>query len=199
MYHLDHKITKIETGEYIQHYRNTEKFIVFCKQCKQYNSCWACPPYDFDMDEYISSYNLVYIIGTKISLDNDFRKERTGVQSCKDAAYQIIKEVRSNLDIKLLHLEKRYRNSKVFFAGTCHRCPENECTRKSGNQCIYPDDIRYSLESFGFDIGKTTSELLHIDLKWSENGYLPEYFTLVSGLFTPYEIHEAEILNTFLI
>ena len=43
-----------------------------------------------------------------------------------------------------------------------------------------------SLESLGFDIGKTASELLGIELKWSEPGSsgLPEYFTLVSGFFS---------------
>ena len=41
-------------------------------------------------------------------------------------------------------------------------------------------------ESLGFDIGKTASELLGIELKWSEPGSsgLPEYFTLVSGFFS---------------
>lgn len=52
--------------------------------------------------------------------------------------------------------------------------------------CRYPDRIRPSLESLGFDIGKTASELLGIELKWSEPGSsgLPEYFTLVSGFFS---------------
>ena len=38
----------------------------------------------------------------------------------------------------------------------------------------------------GYDIGKTASELLGIELKWSEPGSsgLPEYFTLVSGFFS---------------
>ena len=43
--------------------------------------------------------------------------------------------------------------------------------------------IRPSLEACGFDIGKTVSELLHIELKWSDNGKMPEYLTLVGGVF----------------
>lgn len=66
------------------------------------------------------------------------------------------------------------------------------CARKGhapgseGRPCRYPDRIRPSLESLGFDIGKTASELLGIELKWSEPGSsgLPEYFTLVSGFFS---------------
>ena len=34
-----------------------------------------------------------------------------------------------------------------------------------------------------FDIGKTTQQLLGIDIKWSHNGRIPEYLTLVCGLF----------------
>ena len=93
---------------------------------------------------------------------------------------------RSPADARLLELERKYPGSRAFYAGTCHLCPEGTCARSEGRPCRYPDRIRPSLESLGFDIGKTASELLGIELKWSEPGSsgLPEYFTLVSGFFS---------------
>ena len=105
-----------------------------------------------------------------------------------DVSYQILEEVRRGLDDKLLNLKQQYSNSLVFFAGTCHLCKPDECTRISGKPCLYPDKVRPSLEAFGFDISKTSLQLLHTELKWGSKERLPEYFVLVSGLFTNQEI-----------
>lgn len=41
MYKLTHHITSLPTSQYIQKYRNPEKFISFCQQCERYNRCWT--------------------------------------------------------------------------------------------------------------------------------------------------------------
>ncbi|MDE7458334.1 MAG: DUF2284 domain-containing protein, partial [Muribaculaceae bacterium] len=64
----------------------------------------------------------------------------------------------------------------------CLHCPESQCTRKCGEPCRHPDKVRPSLEAFGFDIGRTLSELFNIKLLWGKNGVLPEYLVLVSAL-----------------
>ena len=51
----------------------------------------------------------------------------------------------------------------------------------------YPLRIRRSLEACGFDLGRTTSELFGIEMKWSENRNLPEYLLLVSGFLYDWE------------
>ena len=50
-----------------------------------------------------------------------------------------------------------------------------------------PRRIRRSLEACGFDLGRTTSELFGIEMKWSENRNLPEYLLLVSGFLSDRE------------
>lgn len=57
----------IPVADYMAHYRDAEKFIGFCRQCRRYNTCWACPPFAFDVDQYLSHYELALIIGTKIT------------------------------------------------------------------------------------------------------------------------------------
>lgn len=189
MYKVSHSIAKITIEDYIANYRDADKFIAYCKECGRYNTCWACPPFGFDTEEYISAYEKAYIIGTKISIDANVIKENTGWERCTKVSYQMIENVRSDLDKNLLELETMF-SGKAFFAGTCHICPGDKCTRIKGKPCVTPDKIRPSLESFGFDISKTSSELLNIEMKWSRDGILPEYFTLVSGFFSNQDINE---------
>ena len=58
--------TTIPVAEYMEHYRDAEKFIGFCKQCTRYNTYWACPPFSFNVDEYLSQYSTAFLIGTKL-------------------------------------------------------------------------------------------------------------------------------------
>lgn len=192
MYFIQNYISCISVTDYVQNYRDPDKFIVFCNQCNRYMNCWACPPYDFDTSEYILRYNKVYIIGTKIILSEKIQQDCINAEDSRLMGAEIISKVRKVLDKQLLYLELNIPESKAFFAGTCHICDIEYCTRIIDESCRYPDKIRHSLESFGFDIGKTTEELLGIELKWSKHGLLPEYMTLVSGIFTNNSIENIE-------
>lgn len=196
MYTFRNIIAQISKEDYIANFQNVDKFIGFCKQCRQYNTSWACPPYDFSLFSYMSAYDTVYIIGTKIIPDKGIRQECINEKRSKETGFKIIVEARSHLDKQLLALESKYPDSKAFFAGFCTLCTQ-ECTRIIGEPCCYPTKIRHSLESFGFDIGKTASQLLHIDLKWSNDGRLPEYFTLVSGFFTCHTLIKEDMEELF--
>ncbi|MDR2982279.1 MAG: DUF2284 domain-containing protein [Puniceicoccales bacterium] len=188
MYKTIYVSAVIQAQEYLSHYRDKEKFIVFCRQCARYNNCWACPPYEFNTEEYLAGYNAVHILGVKITPAASLRERCHSLEQSKHTGRTILAEVRQQMDEKLLALENEYRDSRAFFAGTCFNCPENECTRIHHRSCIHPEKVRPPLEAFGFDIGKTTSELLGIELQWSHDNQLPEYFTLISGFFTNEEI-----------
>ncbi|MDR2450289.1 MAG: DUF2284 domain-containing protein [Candidatus Accumulibacter sp.] len=184
MYRIRHFIAGIRLADYLKSYRDAPRFMEYCKACNRYGACWSCPPFEFDTEEYLSPYEMAYVIGTKIVLHEDTIQENRGSDECGKTACGILERVRPGLDRRLLALEKRYPVSRAFFAGTCPICPAGACTRVAGKPCVVPEKIRPSLESFGFDIGRTTAELLNIELKWSRDGILPEYFTLVSGFFS---------------
>jgi len=192
MFIIKNYFSTILVDDYIVDYRDSDKFIEYCKQCNKYENCWACPPYDFDTTEQILKYKKAYIIGTKIIISEKVRFECKDSESVKLIGSEIIKEVRKNLDEQLLIIESEIPDSKSFFAGTCHICDSEECTRIINEPCRHPEKIRHSLESFGFDMGKTSEKLLGIQMKWSKDGSLPEYLTLVSGLFTNQEIDNIE-------
>lgn len=179
----------IPAEEYLSRYRNADRFIAFCRDCHQYGHCWACPPFEFDPDIYLSGHRSILLIGTKITPDKTLRDCRYK-ERCREIGREMLSRERERLDRRLLELEQRYPGSRACYAGTCHLCPDQECTRRRDLPCRYPEQIRPSLEALGFDIGRTASELLHIELQWSSDGFLPPYFTLVSGLFTDREPNE---------
>ncbi len=178
-YYLEFKSNKIEMSEYMTKYYDREKFHELCKQCEKYGTLWSCPPYKFEVEEYLNKYNSVHIIGTKIILSDDLIKE-TKKEDILDCTYRILNEVRKELSKMLLKLESEYANSVSLYAGSCLNC--EVCTRTQNKPCIHPDTMRYSLESLGFDVSRTSSELLGIDIKWAKDT-LPEYFTLISAFF----------------
>lgn len=183
MYTITHSTTEISSRNYIDQYRDTTRFIGYCKACDRYGRCWACPPFEFDSESYIPSDGYIYIIGTKISFTPHLISTNTDSGQCVHITTQIIKEVRVELDQKLVALEKVFPGSKAFFAGTCLLCDKEQCTRIKDQPCITPKQIRPSLEAIGFDVAKSAEELLNIPLKWGNENKFPEYITLVSGFF----------------
>ena len=183
-YKVSHITVETDLKDYIRNYRDADKFILYCERCDRYRACWSCPPFDFDTTEIISAYDTAYITGTKILLDDEMIKENTGWERCTKITSLIIEEVRRDLDGRMLSLEHEFPGSRGFFAGTCPISPKDKCWRMKGNHCIAPQRIRPSHEYFGVDTAKTAVELLNIEMKWRLDGILPEYFTLVSGLFS---------------
>ena len=175
---------QIEVTELIRRFRDTEKFIAYCKACNNYNACWSCPPFDFDTDTYLTSCKTACIIGAKIFLDKETTNQHQGLDKCTRISYEIIGAVRKELDNMLLEMEEKHPQSRAFFAGSCHICPTGTCTKIAGEPCISPEKVRPSLEALGFDVSRISAELLNIEMQWSRDGILPEYFTLVSGFFT---------------
>lgn len=183
MYTLKYTEKEVSAQEYIRDFRDVGRFMECCRECRQYNTSWACPPYDFDTTKLIAVYDRVYILGTQIIPDDRLRQQSLEAEPYQELVRDILAEVRVVLDRELLLLEERSPGSRAFFAGNCFSCPAGACPRVQGNPCVQPEKMRYSLEAFGFDIGKTVSDLLSLELKWSTAGEWPDYFLLVSGLF----------------
>lgn len=111
---------------------------------------------------------------------------------------KLLEQTRVVMDRELLEKEAQL-HGRAFFAGTCLLCGRGAgqgtkrgagqgaessggCTRREGLPCRHPDKVRPSLESMGFDIGKTAKELFGLELKWASDGMLPEYYVLVGAV-----------------
>lgn len=177
---ISHNSVQLFAKDYMREYRDEKRFIAYCRECRRYGKCWACPPYPFDASSLIGSYEYVNIIGTKITPSG------MPAESEAPSPVRLVEKIRPWLDARIRELEGLRPGSLAFYAGTCHICPNaaESCARISGLPCRNPSLVRNSLESFGFDLERTASELLGTPLKWGSNGGTPEYLLLISGLFT---------------
>lgn len=165
----------LPVADYVNRFRDAARFEACCRACPNYGCSWGCPPFEFDAEELLNRYRTAFLVATKI------------VPAQPDLpiseARRVILPERRRLENGLREMEQRYGGRAFAYAGTCLYCPEGSCTRLKGEPCRHPELVRPSLEAFGFDIGKTTSELFGIELKWGRDGRLPEYLTLVCGFF----------------
>ena len=171
-------------------YCDREKFEKFCKECRNYGSTWSCPPYNFDVEDYLKNYSYIYLVGVKIIFDEETLDKANTKEKINDYTTETLKYMKDKIMMELLRVEKRYEGSKSLSAGGCKIC--DDCSRKNNTQCQHPDMMRYSLESMGFDVGGISSRLLDYELKWATETRLPEYFSLVTGLMTKREIEGFE-------
>lgn len=187
--------------DYVGKFRDTDRFVEYCKVCGQYGTCWACPPFDFDTDGYLARYENILLVAVKIDAPcqsekisglgkTDGSEALPANDGIADIAIErrmkLLEQTRVVMDRELLERETRL-HGRAFFAGTCLLCGRGAeqgsvCTRREGLPCRHPDKVRPSLESMGFDIGKMAKELFGLELKWASDGMLPEYYVLVGAV-----------------
>jgi len=172
MYTIEKSEKTIKVEEYIKDYVNVEEFLGYCKQCKNYDTVWSCPSYDFNPEDYWRQYDELLVVARKIIFGE-------GVDIPK--SYEIMLEVKEQMSQELYQLEKEFTGSISLSAGSCSMCKDG-CTRPSGQPCKHPNLMRYSIESIGGNVGKTVSKLMGYELEWIEEGKVPSYYVLVGGL-----------------
>ncbi len=188
-------IAQIATLEYIEKFRDVDKFIEFCKKCNNYKSLWSCPPFDDDRFMSLNQFELTTIIGVKIHIDEDTRCKATNNEERNTLIRDILFGVRKEVDEVLLNLEQQTHTSRLYYAGSCRLCAPTKCSRIDNMPCRYPKKMRSTLEAVGFDMGRTTSDLLSVELKWCDGDMLPPYFTLVYGFLSNHSVID-DIKNT---
>lgn len=174
-YTTEKYLIDVDAKTYIEKFRNADYFIELCRKCGNYGRRYGCPPFDYDPLSDIENYAKVRIIGIKIiPADRNLPLE---------SANELMKPVTTELNRYLLEQEQSLDGMSFGFVGSCPYCGEVPCARIEGGPCRHPDKVRPSLEAIGFDIGKTAKDLLGLEIKWSRGGFVPEYLTLVCGIF----------------
>ena len=165
----------IEAKRYIARFRDADRFIGFCRQCGYFGRRHGCPPFDHDTLSDIAGYARVRILGAKI-VPSD---KSLPLAAVNDLMLPVI----TSMNAELLEMEKSLGGRAFGFVGKCIYCGDKPCARIDGKPCRHPDKVRPSLEAYGFDIVRTASELLGVDIKWSDGKHVPDYLTLVCGVF----------------
>ena len=195
-YSLKVSIAEIKVEEYLHDYSNIPYFLSMCQQCSSYSKRWCCPPFSFDIKSTLSQFTYAHIIGVQILFSEAMQLEAESLGNGRETTNSVIGEVWRDVHPKLLKLRTLYSPSIAFSIG-CHLCEGDICSRVKGEACLHPDKMLYSLESFGFDVAKTARQLLDIELLWSKDKKMPEYLTLIFGLFTNDKIEKEELNQLF--
>ncbi|MCM1519947.1 MAG: DUF2284 domain-containing protein [Lachnoclostridium sp.] len=174
-YTVENLTVELSTEEYIQRFGNSVHAVEGCMRCKNYGKVWACPPFSHDTIAEIRQYSRVLLMATKITL--------IGSDIPTSEINRIYHPERLKVERTLREMEERYDGRAFAFSGSCLYCSDTTCTRTNNKPCRHPELVRSSLESYGFDVGRTVTELFGFPLLWSKGGFLPSYMTIVSSFF----------------
>jgi predicted metal-binding protein len=175
------KTNVTEMRELITRFRFEKKVMDLCAACPIYGKNWSCPPFYFDVNEFLSRFNYGYLFGVKMIHDEETRTLMNTPEMSLKYSVWLMESVNLRM-LDILHeLERKYPGSRGASGGSCRLCPS--CARKEDKPCRFPDRMRNSIESLGFDVSMITEELLGLKLVWMKDA-LPPYQILVNALFT---------------
>lgn len=179
------KISVIESHR-LTDYENKHEINKLCMTCPTYGGKWSCPPFSPAFSSLdLNGYPYAAIVLLWCSLDQ-FRYTKTEYIRIK-AANTILK---SRMDRLMRGLEKS-AGGLMISNGTCRLC--NPCRKKKGESCRKPDQMRYSMEALGLDVGRITSDVFGHDLQWYKNKTLPSYLSAAACLLLKDRAEEAMI------
>lgn len=171
------KVRLIATADYVARFRRVEYFEKLCRQCSNYAFRWGCPPFTDDPQPDLLQWPVAEIWLLKMNIYE--------VGSADDISqlYEILHRERGHWERRLLDVERERDGRAALFTGMCSHCGNTLCARRSGQPCRHPELVRPSLEALGFDLGKTADELFNLPLQWAKDGKMPDYLTLIGGVF----------------
>lgn len=153
-----------------------ETFRGFCADgCTNYKRKWSCPPYSPSFYDFTSEWNKLYVLYMRINTDqfsyikNDYLKIK--------AANSILK---SRADKFLCKMAKQH--GRYISTGSCRLCKPCKC--KINMPCAHPDEMTYSFEALGVDVGALVNMCFQKPLLWYKPQSLPKYTSVVCGLLT---------------
>ena len=149
-------VTKRASVSSLFDYYKPEEVLGYCKSCPKHGQIWACPPYDKDETEFMKAYDEAMIIGIRTKAFGPTKK---------------------SLGRALIEMSKRYP-VEVLIAGNCFLC--KPCTKVSGQPCVHPAQMKYSLESLGFHVSDICENLLGVSLEWDTEN--PTYLATAAVL-----------------
>ncbi|MDR3255168.1 MAG: DUF2284 domain-containing protein [Synergistaceae bacterium] len=175
------KTAVIGMSELIGRYRFAGDIFELCAACPIFAKNWSCPPFEFDVDEFLGRFNHVYLFGIKMTHDETTRAAMDTKEKSEDYAFRLMEGVNLKMLAILHDLERKYPGSRGASGGSCRIC--GVCARVDSMPCRFPDKMRNSIESLGFNVSMISDELLGLKILWFKDA-LPPYQVLVNALFT---------------
>lgn len=182
-YSITRHTATISVSEYIEGFVDVETFLEACRSCPNYDKRWSCPSYDFRVLDFWKKYKTLNLLASKIIFSEEDRNRNYTQEKINHILDEVLIKEKERLSLELFKEEEKYPGSISLSAGSCTKC--TVCSRETGKPCLYPDKMRYSIESLGGNVGLTIEKLMGLHLEWMEEGRLPHHFVLVCGLLLP--------------
>ncbi|MCI5867278.1 MAG: DUF2284 domain-containing protein [Methanosphaera sp.] len=180
---IDFKLTMYEktmkTDQFYEQFNNYDEVQSHCRNCFNYEKNFTCSPVDIDIKKYITSYEYVDIIVSKL----DFKPEVYEKTYSRDELNSIINNTFMKQKDKIkeqLRSDEANHTRAVSITGPCDYCGIH--CREKYDICPHPEKLRYSLASLGIESSKILKDLFDIDLILIEKGKLPRYMNNVSAI-----------------
>lgn len=174
-YRVEETTRMVAAEDYISGYCHKEKFMEACRVCGNYGKLWLCPPFSYDTIAELRQYDRVLLIATKIFPEDKHIPLKE--------VHHFMRPERLRVEKRLREMERQTGGRALAFSGSCLYCPEGTCSRLDNRPCRHPELARPSLESYGFDVGKTAEEIFGFPLLWSKDGCIQDHLTLITALF----------------
>lgn len=172
---------EISVSELISRFYKPQQFLKQCKQCKNFNRVWSCPPLSFQVTDFLSPYTSAVLIGTQILYDMEdrMRSRQDGwdlEKYLKTSYYQVKHQV-----LETLADAEGHGESLIIGASECDGCAM--CSRVDGEACRKKTMLHYSFAALGFDLGAMAKELFQVEMEWANIG-LPSYHMIMNACLT---------------
>lgn len=161
----------VETIQMLK-YRNIERCLQSCSDCRLCAQQWSCPPLSDAQLDKILKYQFCTLYVNEIDIP-----QATLITDSE----KILTPIRREIEAQMLAQEKQCDGMASATIGRCTLC--NKCTRPAGLPCRHPDMVRPSLEALGFDVGAILLHFFQIELQWSQNEFLPSPLRLITAIF----------------
>ena len=163
--HIELKTTEILS------YLNPTEFNSYCKKgCPNYSQKWTCPPNCPSFTIYAQEYPIVSLYLFYTSPHQIKNGENKAIH-----AYNFIKE---ELQFYLREIEPT--NGKMIAANSCEIC--QTCKLVSGEKCHIPEQMRYNLVAFGFNLSLIMTDLFQHELEWATKDQIPKFVSCVGAI-----------------
>lgn len=170
-YTVNRYVQSIKTNELYEKYVDIKEVHNLCRDCPKYNHNFSCPPFDFDIEEFLLSYDYLELNVTEITFDDKLENVLYTPLEMENLLNKTFFYEEHLTKKMLFKKEMKYRRS-VSLIGPCTICG-NDC-KKFFNNCNNPDKMRYSIESMGIKFDKVLDELFNIKLEFLDEK-IPEY------------------------
>ena len=181
-FRLEPFVRELPLADFRARYQDRARFLPYCRACPNYQTVWSCPPFSFDVDEYLAPFRRVRVVCMKIHLASALIEAADTPEKVKDTGWRIVVYVKKRIEARLRAEEQKTPGSRALSSGGCNLCAN--CTRTAGAPCRAPERMRYSLDALGFDLSAITEDLFGIRILWCRDR-LPAYFTLIHALLLP--------------